>query len=776
MHRKHLSKATAATLIAGTMALSLIPFSPATPIAKAEGENKATLSTQVVQEGASYHNNGTLIGWNGWEYTPAGSLTPVKVNLERNADGSGTWHAIEPNGIGGVTSNKVLQKEVDEGVFKRAENGATTLVDQVTYTNLDTTKMYALIGSLAVKFDDGTYGIPLVESVNATSDNTEDGSKDQPLIIYYEPASKKLYSRPKTNGYATPTEVTDINVSLDDATGLPTNALAFLTTFTPEKSDGVIENKFEKLENTDTWGWTFVAFEYLFTADTSSLAAAASAAQSVTLDENGNKITLAMNGTTEEMVQALAANSISAYTFPAPLSGSTLTSALSAWQASEIKGFTLGTLTSYSITITSDPYYENSTTYAYVPASDLPANLSAGDIFLFKGTDGKHPATAFVLGVFSSPNNSSYKTYMILSYPSLWSILDKSYPQKYLDGTVANMSTTSIAYSGNAAGTHIGNYGYANVNGKEVAFELMSMKWDTSDIPSSAGGLLGMLTQPDKYQDYWKTHSIPGLESNSSMTYTYNVYDFEAGKYSTTTTHAPYQNVIGNRYCDDAARPNWKTSAGVQQKTLTYLSNISDPNSSTTPPSSSSSENGKVTISFNSNGGTPVSSISGQPGATIANQTIATPFRISHKFDGWWTKDGTTNNDWGDKLPQNADGTYNIPYAVFPDKSVTYYAKWTQSANVFEGLELVAKHDEINDTAQAIAFIPVAPVSANEYASGSYEDSVSYETTEGIGETGDNMIKLLLACTFAGIAIAGALTTRRIARKTVVEPKDKHTP
>lgn len=79
----------------------------------------------------------------------------------------------------------------------------------------------------------------------------------------------------------------------------------------------------------------------------------------------------------------------------------------------------------------------------------------------------------------------------------------------------------------------------------------------------------------------------------------------------------------------------------------------------------------KVTVTYKYlDGSTPDT----QSEITKGNKAaLSTPSRDNYNFDGWYTKDGTTNNDWGNKW--NADDPVN--------EDLTLYAKWTKNITTY---------------------------------------------------------------------------------------------
>ncbi|MFW5838596.1 MAG: InlB B-repeat-containing protein [Bacillota bacterium] len=71
-----------------------------------------------------------------------------------------------------------------------------------------------------------------------------------------------------------------------------------------------------------------------------------------------------------------------------------------------------------------------------------------------------------------------------------------------------------------------------------------------------------------------------------------------------------------------------------------------------------------VTITFNSNGGSPITSINGNTGDTFTLPLA--PTKTSHTFDGWFT---------------NAAFTTPFTNTVFPDANLTLHAKWVENTN-----------------------------------------------------------------------------------------------
>ena len=70
-------------------------------------------------------------------------------------------------------------------------------------------------------------------------------------------------------------------------------------------------------------------------------------------------------------------------------------------------------------------------------------------------------------------------------------------------------------------------------------------------------------------------------------------------------------------------------------------------------------------ISFNTNGGTPVNTISALYGAEIAKPQD--PTRTGYNFVAWYTKDGTSTGDWGEEYGA---------FTTMPSKDIVLYAKW----------------------------------------------------------------------------------------------------
>ncbi|HJB54403.1 MAG TPA: InlB B-repeat-containing protein, partial [Candidatus Olsenella avistercoris] len=77
-----------------------------------------------------------------------------------------------------------------------------------------------------------------------------------------------------------------------------------------------------------------------------------------------------------------------------------------------------------------------------------------------------------------------------------------------------------------------------------------------------------------------------------------------------------------------------------------------------------------ASIVFVENGGTGVEDLTGKTDQAIADTDMPTTARAGYDFDGWYTKDGTADGDWGDKVE-------SLPGA-FPAGVTTYYAKWTE--------------------------------------------------------------------------------------------------
>ena len=77
--------------------------------------------------------------------------------------------------------------------------------------------------------------------------------------------------------------------------------------------------------------------------------------------------------------------------------------------------------------------------------------------------------------------------------------------------------------------------------------------------------------------------------------------------------------------------------------------------------------NGKVKLTFETNGGTAIEAIEGEPGEALDGKLPADPTRVGYTFGGWFLQPDCTGEPC--TLP-----------TVMPEKDVTYYAKWEQAA------------------------------------------------------------------------------------------------
>ncbi|MDR2483267.1 MAG: InlB B-repeat-containing protein [Treponema sp.] len=78
-----------------------------------------------------------------------------------------------------------------------------------------------------------------------------------------------------------------------------------------------------------------------------------------------------------------------------------------------------------------------------------------------------------------------------------------------------------------------------------------------------------------------------------------------------------------------------------------------------------------MTVTFNANGGTVApASVEVEPGKTAALPIPAKTEGSDTIFWGWYTKDGTSSSDWGNRFTNETPVTANI----------TVYAKWGATA------------------------------------------------------------------------------------------------
>ncbi len=77
--------------------------------------------------------------------------------------------------------------------------------------------------------------------------------------------------------------------------------------------------------------------------------------------------------------------------------------------------------------------------------------------------------------------------------------------------------------------------------------------------------------------------------------------------------------------------------------------------------------NGKVTLRFETGGGTAVEAIEAEPGENIREKLPADPTRVGYTFGGWY-------------LEPDCSGERRTLPSTMPDESATYYAKWMEQA------------------------------------------------------------------------------------------------
>jgi|694.fasta_scaffold109264_1 uncharacterized repeat protein (TIGR02543 family) len=114
-------------------------------------------------------------------------------------------------------------------------------------------------------------------------------------------------------------------------------------------------------------------------------------------------------------------------------------------------------------------------------------------------------------------------------------------------------------------------------------------------------------------------------------------------------------------------------SSSTSSSSSTASSVVSSSSSSSSTPSSSSSSSipiANITITFNTNGGTAITTITAQPGSAI--NAPANPTRSGYTFAGWFSDEALSN-------------AYTFP-ATMPSENITLYAKWTITSLMMDAL------------------------------------------------------------------------------------------